>query len=298
MHSLELLHHYTSSTCFTFGDERSMDVWQNDIPQMAVSRDFLMHGLLAISALHLSTLQPHRKLELMQRATISEHLGLPSFRDFVSRDDPQNIHAVFAFAGFVVPYVTTISGSLGTLTGRIPSLDDEYPHWFFAFRGLLQMVAKSWLDLKKGPFNSLLKQGDIAVDYGRNPDDVHLEKLHHMLKPGAQSVNEDPDALGVCRIALDELRRVFALPQSPARTRVMIALHVWPGTVPQRFTELMDERRSEALVILAHYCVLLKQVNSCWWLKGVGDRLLAAIDGELGLEWRPWIVWALEHPVS
>jgi hypothetical protein len=143
-----------------------MYVWQNDIPQMAVSHDFLMQGLLAISALHLSTLQPHRKLELIQRATISEHLGLPSFRDFVSHDDPQNIHAVFAFAGFVVPYVTTVFGSLDTLPGRIPSLDDEHPHWFFDFRGLLHMVARSWLVLKKGPFNPLLKQGDVKVDYG------------------------------------------------------------------------------------------------------------------------------------
>jgi hypothetical protein len=77
----------------------------------------------------------------------------------------------------------------------------------------------------------------------------------------------------------------------------MIAIHVWPGTVSQRFVELMDERRPEALVLLAHYCVLLKKVNSSWWLQGVGERLLMAIDRELGSEWRPWIEWALEHPM-
>jgi hypothetical protein len=292
---MELLHHYTSITCLTFGDDRRKWLWQKEIPQMAMTHDFLMHGLLAISALHLSTLQPHRKEELTRRATLSEHLGLPSFRDFVSHNNPHNIHAVVAFAGFVVPYVC---GSLETLTGRIPSLDDDHPHWFFAFRGLLQMVGKSWIVLRTGPFGSLLHRGPtFTLDTVENPDDVQLARVHQLLEPSSHYSEEDLAVLEVCKAALDELRRLFACPHEPMRTRVMIAIHVWPGTVSQRFIEIMQERRPEALVILAHYCVLLKKVDSCWWLAGVGNRMLAAIDQALGQDWRPWIEWPLEHPL-
>jgi hypothetical protein len=265
---------------------------------MAVSHEFLMHGLLAISALHLSTLQPNRKVELTQRAAISEHMALPYFREFVSHDSSQNVHAVVAFAGFVVPYIVTVCGSMDTSIGRIPSLVDESPHWFFSFRGLLQMVGRSWMALKEGPFRPLLSQSKMPIDFGRNPDDVHLAKIHHMLESRAHSVDDDLETLQVCEIALDELRRVFALPQSPMRTQVMIGVHVWPGTVSQQFIELIHQRRPEALIVLAHYCVLLKKVDSCWWLDGVGRKLLAAIDLELSPEWRPWIEWPLEHPVS
>ncbi|KAE9382150.1 hypothetical protein N431DRAFT_393968 [Stipitochalara longipes BDJ] len=293
--SMELLHHFTSVTYLTFGDDKRNFLWKNEIPRMAISHDFLMHGLLAVSALHLSTLQPHRKEELIRRATISEHLGLPSFRSFVSRDDPHSIHAVVAFAGFVVPYVC---GSRETLTGRIPSLDDEHPHWFFAFRGLLQMVGRSWMALRTGPFGSLLEQGPVfTLDSVDHPDDMHLIKVYQILESSSSTSETDIDMLEVCKAALDELRRLFACPHEPMRTRVMIAIHVWPGTVSQRFVELMQERRPEALVILAHYCVLLKKVDSCWWLAGVGNRMLAAIDEALGLEWRPWIEWPLDHPL-
>lgn len=261
-----------------------------------MSHNFLLHGLLAISALHLSTLQPHRKGELTRRATLYEHLGLPSFRDFVSHDNPQNIHAVVSFAGFVVPYVC---GSRDTLTGRIPSLEDDHPHWFFAFRGLLQMVGRSWMILRTGPFSPLLERGPIfTLDTIEHPDDVHLVKTYQLLAARDGSSDEDVEPLKVCKAALDELRRLFACPHTPMRTRVMIAIHVWPGTVSQEFIRLIQERRPEALIILAHYCVLLKKVDSCWWLAGVGNRMLAAIDEALGPEWRPWIQWPVEHPLS
>jgi hypothetical protein len=296
VHSLELLHHYTAITCFTFGDEKRNFLWQTEIPLMAISHDFLMHGLLAISALHLSTLQPHRKQELTQRAAESEHLGLPSFQDFVSHDNPENIHAVTAFAGFVVPYLV-VCGSRDTLDGRIPSLDGEHPHWFFAFRGLLQMVGRSWVHLRTGPFSPLLVPGNPTVDYARNPDDAKLARIQKLLEPSDHCSEKDLEDLTICKPALDELRRLFACRHSPMRTQILIAIHVWPGTVSQEFVRLMGEHRPEALVILAHYCVLLKKVNSCWWLEGVGERLLMAIDRELGLDWRQWIEWPLEHPL-
>ncbi|KAN0121797.1 hypothetical protein V8E51_000123 [Hyaloscypha variabilis] len=295
LHSMELLHHFTTVTYLTFSDQRRYFLWKTEIPRMAISHGFLMHGLLAVSALHLSILQPHRKEELTRRATISEHLGLPLFRQFVSHEDPETIHAVIAFAGFVIPYVV---GSRETLTGRIPSLYDEHPHWFFATRGLLQMVERSWMVLRTGPFGSLLERApEFTPDTLEHPDDVHLLKVYPLLESGDSTSEEDMEVFEVCTAALDELRRLFRCPHEPMRTRVMIAIHVWPGTVSQRFVELMQERRPEALVVLAHFCVLLKKVDSCWWLAGVGKRMLAAIDDALDLEWKPWIKWPLDHPL-
>jgi len=292
---MELLHHFTSVTYLTFGDDKRHFLWKNEIPRMAISHSFLMHGLLAVSALHLSTLQPHRKVELTRRATVSEHLGLPSFRNFVSHDDPNIIHAVVAFAGFIVPYVCV---SREVLTGRIPSQDDEHPHWFFALRGLLQMVGRSWTALSTGPFGSLLVPEPVfTLNSIEGPDDAHLIKVYQILEPSSDSSEADLEALEACTAALDELRRLFACPHQPMRTRFMIAIHVWPGNVSQRFVELIQERRPEALVILAHFCVLLKKVDSCWWLAGVGSRMLTAIDEALGVEWRPWIEWPLNHPL-
>ena len=60
--------------------------------------------------------------------------------------------------------------------------------------------------------------------------------------------------------------------------------------------KLVYERRPEALVVLAMYCVLLKQADWVWFLRGVGVKMLVAIEEELDTDWKPWIQWALEQP--
>lgn len=70
---------------------------------------------------------------------------------------------------------------------------------------------------------------------------------------------------------------------------------MWPGSVNQDFIELIYERDERALVLLAHYCVLLKRVDHVWYLKGLGEGLLRNIWGVLGREGRSWIGWAVER---
>lgn len=61
---------------------------------------------------------------------------------------------------------------------------------------------------------------------------------------------------------------------------------------------MIYERDERALVILAHYCVLLKKVDHVWYLKGLGKGLLESIWEVLGEEWRPWVRWAREWEVE
>ena len=160
------------------------------------------------------------------------------------------------------------------------------------------LLAMNWPALERGPYQPLLLCTTGPTEPSDNPDDVHLAKLEELLVPpnGSQLVDHD---LIVCKMALDELRRVSALPYSPCKTLEMKAcIYIWPGTVSQEFVELMYERKPEALIILAHYCVLLKKMNGCWYMEGLGENLLSAISEALSLDWRPWIEWAIEQPVA
>lgn len=67
---------------------------------------------------------------------------------------------------------------------------------------------------------------------------------------------------------------------------------MWPGSVDQDFIELIYERDERALVLLAHYCVLLKKVDHIWYLKGLGEGMLREILEVLGTEWWEWVEWA------
>ena len=103
--SHELLHHYTSTVCLTMARPNQIDIWRYDMPRIGFDHPFLLHGLLAISALHLSTKLPSRSKELISVAIEEEHRALPSFRKLLASNKPESIHAVFAFSGIVIPYI-------------------------------------------------------------------------------------------------------------------------------------------------------------------------------------------------
>ena len=63
-----------------------------------------MRRILAISALHLATLNPNVRQDLTAKAVKHECEGFPSFRASVAKLDEQNCHAIFAFLGLVVSY--------------------------------------------------------------------------------------------------------------------------------------------------------------------------------------------------
>lgn len=317
----ELLHHYTTIVHISLSGNRKPSVWRVVIPQMGLTHPFLLSGILAVSALHLSTVLPHRKHELQTLAVTQELAALPSFRRSMSSPNAETIHAVFAFAGSVVPYITASPEVLyaGKKVDRcrLFSRDDDHPHWFQAMRGLMVLLANHWLELAKGPLAPLL-HGDPGPNYASdNPDDEQLAKLEGMFPPNSplssplmspsshfysspsSLLSSEDKNLEVCKEALDELRRVTALPYSPTHTLYLKTIvYIWPGSVSQNFVELIYERDPRALVLLAHYCVSLKRSNHVWHLRGLGTGLLENIWDVLGKEWRPWIQWAIDEPAS
>ncbi|KAK0108756.1 hypothetical protein ONS96_002601 [Cadophora gregata f. sp. sojae] len=293
--SLELFHHYNQRTSTTLGRAGKMDLWLIIIPRIALSHEFLMHGLLAVSALHLSTVQPSRKEELVNFASRSESLALPTFRELIKRHDPEDVSAVFAFAGFMIPYMLAVSGVLGVSSMGIPSLDK--PHWFMMARGLIDLLRKNWSALEQGPFASVLISTALPVEKSWNPDDAHLAEVQLKWEKERSESDVDDEGLVEWIKTLDELRRVCSLPFVPYQTlTIMSAVYFWPGMVSSEYMKLIYERRPEALVVLALYCVLLKQADWIWFLRAVGEKLLDAIEEELDTDWKPWIRWALEQP--
>lgn len=289
---------------------------------MAIAHPFLLSGIIAISALHLATLLPHRKHELQNLALVQQTAALPSFRASIKKPDAESIHATFAFAGSVVYYIMASPESPPNIERmvdrcRIPSKDDKYPHWFQAMRGLMALLMNHWDKLAKGPFAPLLSSNHCPSSAPDNPDNKYLAKLDGMfpshspslmtsLLPAPTSVrsslgnllSKDARTAEICKEALGELRRVLELTHSLNRILSSEAsLRVWPGCIGQDFVELIYERDPRALVILAHYCVLLKRNNHSWYLRGVGQGLLENIGQALGEEWQPWLQWPIEQHV-
>lgn len=69
----------------------------------------------------------------------------------------------------------------------------------------------------------------------------------------------------------------------------------FPIMVPRQFMEKLEDRDPMALVILAHYSVVLYWLRNHIWLRGWGRQLVDAIHLELGSEWHGCLKWAIEE---
>jgi hypothetical protein len=81
----------------------------------------------------------------------------------------------------------------------------------------------------------------------------------------------------------------------------------WSTITPDTYISLVSQHCPEALVLLAHYCLLLSKIDNVWWLKGISRHLLRSVcrmigkvgnagDGGEG-KWEAWISWPLQELV-
>lgn len=50
-----------------------------------------------------------------------------------------------------------------------------------------------------------------------------------------------------------------------------------------------------ALILLAHYCILLARLDSHWYMSGYSKNLFSRIYNQLDQEWRQLLYWPLEE---
>lgn len=105
-----------------------------------------------------------------------------------------------------------------------------------------------------------------------------------------------PTIVNVLEHTLKLLRRVFVVTSTNTIIEPQAASLCWPIVIPDAFIDMVQAHNPYALVLLAHYCILLKRNDSRWWIEGKAEELLHKIrillDREAGAErWEDWILW-------
>ena len=296
MEELELLHHFTTETCYTLSDRpESHDLWRVNAPQVAFQHDFLMRGILAISALHLSRLKPLRHDHYRQIAIKQQDSALSSFRSIMSNMsnmsnmDETNCDAFFALSSLIVVYgfeSPKTSDSLGMFSYN--GLDSD--EWLPLIRGVNSILMSVWPWIKNGRLKGLLHDHQQEPPQKQLPDILN-DQLSH-LEDLCENASDGPEAVEVYRTALALLRASFVRMNNrpPYECEVSIAF-LWPVMVPQEFMTKLNDRRPEALIILAHYCVILHHLDDYWWMRGWATHIVENIERELDNDWLFWIHW-------
>ncbi|CZR50172.1 uncharacterized protein PAC_00044 [Phialocephala subalpina] len=291
-------HLSTSQTFSSVPDRRY--VWERVVPQIAFSHGFLLHGLLALTALHLSQISPERKDSLWASASTHHATALPMFRSAVKSINSLNCHACSAFGTLVTVYEWASIGHASNLffANTEHPIEASTIEWVQLLRGSAKIVYYHYEEIMKGPLEPVLRWDNTAeLEAEANPAESAkfsaLEQLWDSTRvpTTAAEVDSLKEALRWLRI----IYTMMSTPNSncdPASTALS-----WPVRVPEHFLSMVNERQPAALILLSHFCLLLNKVEDFWWIRGMSRRLLQEITQTLGEEWETWIGWPLQDLV-
>ncbi|OJI88705.1 hypothetical protein ASPTUDRAFT_61284 [Aspergillus tubingensis CBS 134.48] len=282
---LELMMQWCNSTHKSVSrGEHTDHIWRFRASEEAITHPFLMHGLLALSSLHIARTKhdPQQRPIYLSTAVAHQAQALALFRERLSDINSSNARAMFAFASVVVYY-----------TFGLPHAPESSDPWanvddllqiFTLARGVQQILKQATSVIKNDEWSIIFKVEDLNEDYLRDAQSS-LERLHELNNAcGAQDDTHDTAAY---ENALDRLAEMLAEARTgmpSVSTSCRWAIRQFP-----EFMELLRERKPLALVILAYHCVVFHHLRDAWYMGDRGSRVARALWEVLDDEWRPLI---------
>jgi hypothetical protein len=297
---LGLLEHFKTSTYLDVAQNpETRMLWRTAIPQLAFSHAFLMHGILACSALHLAHLNPSEKQRYNFASARHQGEALPAFRLAIADPNEDNCNALLAFSNLLIIHSFASEEQDEHLLLVGATQDSGMPDWLKIVRGSCAIFQRVWHVVVSGPFKPLVMH---EIDEERLPDvsesPEYIRRLGLLISfpfPGEDQPETSKTHLAFATTLL-QLSRAFrkADAAGPILT-IRTAVYSWPAQVTQDYLDLLAERHPAALILLAHYCILLRPLESQWYMSGIRKRLITRIYRQLDEKSRHWLQWPLEE---
>lgn len=271
LENIDLIIHWFTKTVYTVNPPSkpaAIEICQTVILHQAMKHHFLLHGLLAMSALHLADYKPES--QKYTRVAIAHHTkGLSQFQSILDNIDESNFSAIIAFSSLTIMFQFGLSRCPTYNSGM--EILNALEQTFILCKGWQKIVRiADGLDCRAGtqsirssskPYTSRLPQ-EIEAKFGQ---------LH--------SLNHDQN-VAVYALTISSLRSVFEM-LADKGTADPHAVVEWVHTIPEDFIFLIREREKMALLIVAYYCIVLDSVPQVWWIRGRARPLLEVIGREI-----------------
>ncbi|KAF2649698.1 hypothetical protein K491DRAFT_610255 [Lophiostoma macrostomum CBS 122681] len=286
--------------------------WQHDVVDLALRQRWLMCGLLAISAFHLAILAETETSRLAHR----EH-SAHFYSEFVTectkrrQDAPESpdvhnedIKIAAAYIGCVMVCAHWPSAGATLGHGIMQEADDDCPlHYIIAtIRGFAVKFSPETDNSYDSQEDAFAHARDIfnykypsATEYPNilsSRGDVYsfiLDRLRELPSRMAE-VFGDPDniqdvvaTLSATATLVRCCDEAFATDETGAVWRATVR---WLTRVTERFDHMVHSNKPAALVVLAHWTVIVKRAEDCGccFLKGCSGAILLDISDRLSAE--------------
>ncbi|KAH8593540.1 hypothetical protein B0O99DRAFT_515376, partial [Bisporella sp. PMI_857] len=293
---LELLHNYYMYTANTLhGDIVMKTLWRLNVPQIGFCHDFVMRGILAISALHLAYNRPQTRELYLSKAIAQHQAGLRQATSILAQVSHENCAAVYIFTALTCIFALASPRKPGDF---LVIGDSGIAEWLILFRGTKSIIETSQDALISGPLGPMFSKGsrryEIRDRYGNEafPESQRLNELTSFI----EEFTSDHEKVEVYRHTIFELRKSYGMVYRNASQTIESGdIFIWLFKVSEEYLELLREKAQEALAIFAYFSVIPKRLEVNWWIEGWSTHLISRIYGLMDEEHRLWIRWPIEE---
>ncbi|CZR56677.1 related to regulatory protein involved in control of sterol uptake [Phialocephala subalpina] len=287
---LEIFNHFAIDNQYLLPMDEISRAQKPLILQHAFIYPFLMFELLACSSMHLSLTHPDlcRRQIFHDEASRLQAEGLISFNEIVKEITDENLIAAFLFSALLGLHA--FSSVFATPAEDLDIFLDRLVHSMRLLHGVNTILSGKWEMVRNSEIAPLL---DVEDRSNSAIDDV-VSGFSKFKENMTDLPGSDPKRVKVCQEAMEKMSWVYNArlgSMSPGGFANPRMVTTWPIMVSAEFTDLLVERSPEALIVLAHFAVLLHQCRKLWVVGNAGTILLDALGGYLPKEWDCWLVW-------
>ncbi|KAF9641070.1 hypothetical protein BFW01_g12876 [Lasiodiplodia theobromae] len=156
LRDFQILNHYLTSVYETLAWEPStLHIWKDTVLQLALSHEYLMHAVLALSALHFGHMNPSQKEPFTLASIRHQNLAVAQFASHLSDINSDNCHAAVLFASFT--FITAMFSFASRHRDGAAGLDDVV-QCFVLVQGVNNILGSPaiWPAIASGPIAPLV----------------------------------------------------------------------------------------------------------------------------------------------
>ncbi|KAF2627893.1 hypothetical protein BU25DRAFT_46104 [Macroventuria anomochaeta] len=292
LEDMQLLHHWTTRV-YLFHDPTSDDekwVWSEGIVNVAFQHQFLLHGILAFSALHKTLVDSQgNRASLLAQADAHMSTSLATYLRLLEENALETVVPCFLLSSICFAY--------NLATAQVEEPEDPLGailHCFRLLRGVKVAIGQHWEQLQQNDIIGTLLGPVRFVGQLPLPEDTECTPLLDLKLLADQF---DTPQKGICLEAIENLHKTFVkttLCSSLKQEHSIIM--TWPALLSTEFLDLCQARNHVGVLIITYWAVLLARNTGAWWLNGWLVRLIHACEELLAPipELMKWLDWPIE----
>jgi hypothetical protein len=234
--------------------------------------DFSLHMILILSALHLALTnsllftETHRAFILVGCSDAMAH-----FQEEAKNITDTNCNAMRAFPFLLSIYALALA-QFDREEKSEETVLDEMIHILILIKGnrAVHETTNPWIQSRG--IEPWMKEEDIQAGPGDHQGDLDLDSIVKDLQSWVDASQDEVSIRDTNTRTVLALRKTLSID-----LKLSLRPLVWPNLIEDDYLDLLRHRNPMAMVILAHYAVVLGQCSSRWWCANWGARVVSVI---------------------